>query len=638
MIMKNLILIMFLGFLCYTLKAQINTGEIPYSWEKGRSEIMKQSIPIEVLPNLDMKAINQKDLENKDFYNSPVRFGFSHDVNLNLSNSGIWQTTSDGGRLWNMKIYSPDALSLNLLYDKFWLPDGAKLFIYSEDKTQHIGAFTSENNQGDRDNIMGFATGFLFTNSIVLEYYEPKEVKDKGIISITQTISGYRYIYDIIGEENQLKHNNTDFTCHNDINCAVGNNYQNEKNAVAYMVMGGYICTGALINTTANDNRPVFLSANHCFNTSASTTQWIFYWNYEASCNGVANPSSNRSTIGANVLARIAQSDFMLLKLIENPAMNSNISVYYLGWDRRVTSATSGACIHHPKGAQKKISITNNSIPSHSSSINWTDGTTSPANTHWKVVFTNGTTEGGSSGSPLLNQNKRVIGQLHGGSSGCPPNVTKYYGRLDVSWNGGGTSTTRLKDWLDPLNTNVTYLNGTDCHVTLNNKSYNSGTHSIGGCTIEISNTTIEPNTTVKIHGQQSAVFYLGFNAKAGSNVKITSGAGITSKTAENSMDHDNIDSVSMQKSLELAAESTEITNVDFNVYPNPNNGNFIIRITGEIQPYIVEIFNNLGGLLGSINCNDETININRTDLNPGIYYVKITMNEKIVVKKVIVQ
>jgi hypothetical protein len=404
------------------------------------------------------------------------------------------------------------------------------------------------------------------------------------------------------------------------------------------MVMGGYICTGVLLNTTANDNRPVFLSADHCFNTSASTSQWMFYWNYEASCNGVANPSSNKSTTGANVLARFAQSDFMLLKLIENPAMNSNTSVYYLGWDRRSSSSPRGACIHHPRGAQKKISVTDNSITNYSSSIRWNDGATSPANTHWKVVFTNGTTEGGSSGSPLLNHNKHVIGQLHGGSSGCPPNTTNFYGRLDVSWTGNGTPDTRLQDWLELLNTGVNYLNSTSCNVILNNKSYNSGTHSIGGCTINISNTTIEPNTTVRIHGQQSVVFNYGSKAKAGSNVKVTAGGGTVSSTAGNSMDYNNSDAVSILRGLELAAETTEIADMDFNVYPNPNNGNFTLKITREIHPYTVEIFNNTGGLLGFINCDDETININRTDLDAGTYYVKITMNEKMVVKKVIVQ
>jgi V8-like Glu-specific endopeptidase len=105
-----------------------------------------------------------------------------------------------------------------------------------------------------------------------------------------------------------------------------------------------------------------------------------------------------------------------------------------------------------------KISFDNNSLISNSSEIEWIDGngniiSTSPINTHWVVVFDNGTAEGGSSGSPLFNTNKRVIGQLHGGYSGCAP-IEKDYGRFDKSWTGGGTNDTQLKYWLDPLNTN----------------------------------------------------------------------------------------------------------------------------------------------------------------------------------------
>ena len=162
------------------LQAQINTEELPYTWEKGKGEIKITSIPIINLPNLDFETLYREDLNNEPS-GTPYRFGFSHDVNLSLSNSGIWKNTSDGGRLWTLKIYSPDALSLNLLYDKFWLPDGAKFFIYSEDLKQNIGAFTSINNNAEKQNIKGFATGFLFTNSIVLEYYEPQGVYDEGV-------------------------------------------------------------------------------------------------------------------------------------------------------------------------------------------------------------------------------------------------------------------------------------------------------------------------------------------------------------------------------------------------------------------------------------------------------------------------
>ena len=203
-------------------------------------------------------------------------------------------------------------------------------------------------------------------------------------------------------------------------------------------------------------------------------------------------------------MARRADSDFMLLDLIENPAMNPNISVYYLGWDRTSSSATSGVCIHHPKGAQKKISVTTNSINNYSSTICWglncSQGT-SPANTHWKVDFTNGTAEGGSSGSPMLNQNRRVIGQLHGGGSDCPPDVIKVYGRLDVSWDGGETSTTRLKDWLDPQNIGAITVDG-KCGSVVNfhNQTINN-TQTIEGCEVNVQGVTINSGANVTITG-----------------------------------------------------------------------------------------------------------------------------------------
>ena len=40
-------------------------------------------------------------------------------------------------------------------------------------------------------------------------------------------------------------------------------------------------------------------------------------------------------------------------------------------------------------------------------------------------------TEGGSSGSPLFNQNKQIVGTLSGGSSSCEkPNGANTYGKL----------------------------------------------------------------------------------------------------------------------------------------------------------------------------------------------------------------
>lgn len=83
-----------------------------------------------------------------------------------------------------------------------------------------------------------------------------------------------------------------------------------------------------------------------------------------------------------------------------------------------------------------------------------------------------------------------------------------------------------------------------------------------------------------------------------------------------------------------------EAEGVDFSVYPNPNNGNFTVEVhtAGEIQPYMVEIFNDAGRLLGSVNCHNQTVSVNRTDLPTGVYFVKLTKNGQTAVKKVIVQ
>ena len=70
-----------------------------------------------------------------------------------------------------------------------------------------------------------------------------------------------------------------------------------------------------------------------------------------------------------------------------------------------------------------------------------------------------GTTEGGSSGSGLWNESHRLIGQLQGGFAACGNDDPDWYGRFDVSWDGA-SSASRLRDWLDPDASNVSFLDG----------------------------------------------------------------------------------------------------------------------------------------------------------------------------------
>ena len=489
---------------CLQANAQISTREEPASFRKNVSDLRTSEKTQIILPSLDIEKIQQEDKEDEE-NGIPPRFGYIHDVSLNLDNSGEWTVLSDGSRIWRLALHCPDALSINLLYDKFWVPDDAKFFVYSNDRRHSIGAFTSLNNKGSRNDTQGFATGLVYSDQVTLEYYLPNNVKDVGIISISGIVHGYRYIMPEYWYGN-VPGNNLSGNCQVNINCPEGNNWQNEKRAVALIIVNGTrMCTGSLVNNTNNDNSPYFLTADHCLVNeygskiydainNPNLNNWTFYWNYELppnpnDCNyNTSTPSTPLvfSTSGAIVKANNPTSDFALIELSESPIYFVNHTPsyipYFLGWDRTGNSGTGGVGIHHPCGDVKKIATHNITPPTNSNCMdfNYNGGYLANSN-FWRINWMatpNGhsVTEGGSSGSPLLNNSGRVIGQLFGAGYCSNPNCSNppadigNYGKFSVSWTGNGATDNqrRLSSWLDPNNTNATTLNGISCPTVVN--------------------------------------------------------------------------------------------------------------------------------------------------------------------------
>ncbi len=454
----------FVSFICFlvlsavSVKAQLSIGGKPASFGKSIAD----NIQSEKLPPVDVAAFLAEDMQQagKDI---PYRFGAPIDVSYDMNNSGSWSRLPDGSKIWRLEIISEGAYSLNLLYDEFYLPDGSRLFLYSSDQSYLLGAFTSANNKTHRK----FSTAPISGDRVTLEYHQPASVTETAVIRISRVVHAYRNIFDRSITDKVSGFGDAGF-CNNNVNCPEGDGWRDQIRSVTMIITAGgaRICSGSMINNVRADGTPFFLTANHCLGGESS---WIFMFNYQSpTCSNIDGPT-NMTVQGSTRLARYSPSDFALLLLDETPPDSFNI--YYSGWSAEETSADSSVGIHHPRGDIKKITFDYDFV-SATSYLG-----TSPGTTHWRVAqWEDGTTEPGSSGSPLFDKNNRIIGQLHGGFASCASITADWYGSVARSWLGGGSSSNSLKPWLDPDNSGLLALDGYDpdsnltiAHISLTN-------------------------------------------------------------------------------------------------------------------------------------------------------------------------
>ncbi|MDF1544758.1 MAG: PKD domain-containing protein [bacterium] len=422
--------------LCNSSWAQLSTGGRPLSFDRTARGKTIPSIKTEALDRPTLLAEDEIDKK----FGTPLRFGFPHDVSYNLENSGVWETLPNGDRLWNLRLECPEAYSINLVYDDFHLPEGAKFYLYSEDRSMVIGAFTARNNKADRV----FSTSPVKGDVCILEYYEPAEVDFPGTISISRIVHAYHNLFSRNFAEKAGF--GSSGSCNNNVNCPEGAGWQDEKRGIAMVILSGGTrwCSGSLINNTREDLTQYFLTANHCL---GSSNTWIFMFNYESpTCTDINGPTW--MTVQGSVLrAANSNSDVGLVEITEQ--IPDSFNVFYNGWSRSNTPASNTIGIHHPAGDIKKISF-DYDPPIHSGN-------------YWRVVdWNDGTTEGGSSGSPLFNNSHLIVGQLYGGFAACENDEWDEYGKFGVSWDAGSSSSGRLKDWLDPDNLDSSTLSGLD--------------------------------------------------------------------------------------------------------------------------------------------------------------------------------
>ncbi|MEA1874396.1 MAG: PKD domain-containing protein, partial [Bacteroidota bacterium] len=479
---KATLLLILLVFSISNINAQLTTGETPPSFEEGKSINAVGNYNIDDIsiypPNVDALLLEDK---NRGKNGLPPRVGTNVSVDAGLNTAGSWTTRPDGSRVWILKITSEGAIAMNFIFDDFHLAPGTKMFMYNENKKQVLGAFTYNNNKEHGR----FTSTKIQGETVFIEYFEP--AKTVGTSSFHIENAGYFYnmskqlarLTETYGDESSTKTVGASDACQVNINCTpVGDDWQDEKRGVAQITFlaGGswYLCTGSLVNNTAYDETPYFLTAFHCGAADATDTEllsWEFHFNYEsADCTDPGSEPVTDDIVGCTRKAEgdiNGGSDFFLVQLESTP--DGTFAPYYNGWDNSGTASATGAGIHHPSGDIKKIS-TYDAI-SVTGNVN-ISGSISAADSEWDIGWYEnvngwGVTEGGSSGSPLFRDNGLLIGTLTGGSSSCT-NQTSHdiYGRFSYHWTENGTTNAdQLQPWLDPGNTETT-LPGYDPFAT----------------------------------------------------------------------------------------------------------------------------------------------------------------------------
>ena len=342
--------------------------------------------------------------------------------------------------------------------------------IYDPEKTQVKGAYTEKNNKASGI----FALAHIPGEEVIIELQVPVQLENYGVLSLGSLSHAFlpTALYGTLdGRYGRSQ------PCEIDINCEEGADWQLEKQSVVRFYTATQYCTGVMLNNTAYNGDPLLLTAQHCIDSDSRAASSVFVFSYESpTCYG-DDGSVAMSISGAESLSIGDSIDFSLVRL--SLPLPDDFNVFYAGWDLTKTPSGPSTAIHHPQGDVKKISfdyeapeatVDRSQIPPQfwdllSDSFWWIK--------QWDV----GSTEPGSSGSPLFTPNSQVIGVLSFGTARCgdsigydaetdrviyskQSNVDDYYTRLDVAWDYHDDSARSLEPWLDPLGSGLTSIEG----------------------------------------------------------------------------------------------------------------------------------------------------------------------------------
>ena len=411
----------------------------------GSAQDSIKIVPTISIDSLDLVALEAED-SLRDAQGLAPRFAVPHDVSITPATHGHWEKINDDVAMWRLRVTCKNAISMNFGFERWMLPIDSEMLLYNVEGTHKVRPFTID----DYSDSGELWTPVLAGGDVIIEIRCPQnaEILIKEEIKLTRINPGYRGFHENFGTTpTQGNFPSLSGSCNVDVACPESVTWENEIDCVGVISTGGStFCTGFMVNNTSQDGTPYFMTADHCGLSAGNSPSLVVYWNYEnsfcrtpgsAASGGAGNGTLNQFSSGAVFRAGSGTSDFTLVELNSPP--NAAFGVSFCGWDASSAAPTSAVGIHHPATDEKRISFENQAPSLSTNFVTVND---------WDL----GTTEPGSSGSPLFDQNHRVIGQLCCGGAACGNNLSDDYGRFSRSWTLG------LSAWLDSAGTGSLFV------------------------------------------------------------------------------------------------------------------------------------------------------------------------------------
>ena len=114
-------------YLTSILFSQESISGRPYSFDNLG---LRAGVETFVADNINVTELLEEDANQT--IPAPYRYGYRYSTNIDMNTHGTWEILDNGDAIWRLTIQSHNAYGMKVLFDSFWLPEKAELYVFSK--------------------------------------------------------------------------------------------------------------------------------------------------------------------------------------------------------------------------------------------------------------------------------------------------------------------------------------------------------------------------------------------------------------------------------------------------------------------------------------------------------------------------